>query len=136
MNALTGSERATGHVNAVTGRGRHTSSSALALRPVNANGDPMEPGTWIIDTPGIRSFGLAHVPQETVVEAFADLAPGAADCPKACTHAAQAPECGLEAYVAAGHAGESGPARLESLRKLLLLTPEEGDSEKELGALV
>ena len=125
-----------GHVNAVTGRGRHTSSSALALRPVNANGDPMEPGTWIIDTPGIRSFGLAHVPPETVVEAFVDLAPGAADCPKACTHAAQAPECGLEAYVAAGHAGESGPDRLESLRKLLLLTPEEGDSEKELGALV
>ena len=136
VNALTGSERATGHVNAVTGRGRHTSSSALALRPVNANGDPMEPGTWIIDTPGIRSFGLAHVPPETVVEAFVDLAPGAADCPKACTHAAQAPECGLEAYVAAGHAGQSGPARLESLRKLLLLTPEEGDSEKELGALV
>lgn len=136
VNALTGSERATGHVNAVTGRGRHTSSSALALRPVNANGEPMEPGTWIIDTPGIRSFGLAHVPPETVVEAFVDLAPGAADCPKACTHAAQAPECGLEAYVAAGHAGESGPARLESLRKLLLLTPEEGDSEKELGALV
>jgi GTPase engC len=37
--------------------------------------------------------------------------------------------------VAAGKAGPSGPERLESLRKLLLLTPEEGDSEKELGAL-
>ena len=41
----------------------------------------------------------------------------------------------IEAYVAAGKAGPSGPERLESLRKLLLLTPEEGDSEKELGAL-
>ena len=135
VNALTGSDRATGHVNAVTGRGRHTSSSALALRPVEHDGRPVPAGTWIIDTPGIRSFGLAHVPRETVVDAFVELAPGAADCPKGCTHAAQAPDCGIEAYVAAGKAGPSGPERLESLRKLLLLTPEEGDSEKELGAL-
>ena len=135
VNALTGSDRATGHVNAVTGRGRHTSSSALALRPVERDGRPVPAGTWIIDTPGIRSFGLAHVPRETVVGAFVDLAPGAADCAKGCTHAAQAPDCGIEAYVAAGKAGPSGPERLESLRKLLLLTPEEGDSEKELGAL-
>ena len=82
VNALTGSDRATGHVNAVTGRGRHTSSSALALRPVERDGRPVPAGTWIIDTPGIRSFGLAHVPRETVVDAFVDLAPGAADCPK------------------------------------------------------
>lgn len=135
VNALTGSDRATGHVNAVTGRGRHTSSSALALRPVEHDGRPVPAGTWIIDTPGIRSFGLAHVPRETVVDAFVELAPGAADCPKGCTHAAQAPDCGIEAYVAAGKAGPSGPERLESLRKLLLLTPKEGDSEKELGAL-
>ena len=135
VNALTGSDRATGHVNAVTGRGRHTSSSALALRPVEHDGRPVPAGTWIINTPGIRSFGLAHVPRETVVDAFVELAPGAADCPKGCTHAAQAPDCGIEAYVAAGKAGPSGPERLESLRKLLLLTPEEGDSEKELGAL-
>lgn len=135
VNALTGSDRATGHVNAVTGRGRHTSSSALALRPVEHDGRPVPAGTWIIDTPGIRSFGLAHVPRETVVDAFVELAPGAADCPKGCTHAAQAPDCGIEAYVAAGKASPSGPERLESLRKLLLLTPEEGDSEKELGAL-
>lgn len=135
VNALTGSDRATGHVNAVTGRGRHTSSSALALRPVEHDGRPVPAGTWIIDTPGIRSFGLAHVPRETVVDAFVELAPGAADCPKGCTHAAQAPDCGIEAYVAAGKAGPSGPERLESLRRLLLLTPEEGDSEKELGAL-
>lgn len=64
-----------------------------------------------------------------------DLAPGVIDCPKGCTHALQAPQCGLEAYVASGHAGPSGAERLDSLRKLLLLTPEEGDTEKELGAL-
>ena len=62
VNALTGADRATGHVNAVTGRGRHTSSSALALQPVSTPELHVPPGTWIIDTPGIRSFGLAHVP--------------------------------------------------------------------------
>ena len=59
INELVGtSARATGDVNDVTGRGRHTSSSALAL--------PLKDGGWIIDTPGIRAFGLAHLDQERV----------------------------------------------------------------------
>lgn len=53
-----GAARATGDVNDVTGRGRHTSSSALAL--------PLLGGGWIIDTPGIRAFGLAHLDKERV----------------------------------------------------------------------
>ena len=54
VNALVpGSDRAVGQVNAVTGRGRHTSSSAVALE--------LPGGGWVIDTPGVRSFGLAHV---------------------------------------------------------------------------
>ena len=54
VNALVpDAERATGDVNDVTGRGRHTSTSAVAL--------PLPDGGWIIDTPGIRSFGLAHI---------------------------------------------------------------------------
>jgi peptidoglycan hydrolase-like protein with peptidoglycan-binding domain len=58
--------RATGVVNDVTGRGRHTSSSAVALALPDDDG-------WIIDTPGIRSFGLAHVDVGRVIEAFPDL---------------------------------------------------------------
>ena len=135
VNALTGAQRATGHVNAVTGRGRHTSSSALALQPVSEEIE-IPAGTWIIDTPGIRSFGLAHVPAERIVEAFVELAGGAADCPKGCDHSPEADQCGLSAYVAAGRAGESGEARLESLRKLLQVSGEQGDSEKELGSLL
>lgn len=130
VNALTGAERATGHVNAVTGRGRHTSSSALALQPREG-----APGTWIIDTPGIRSFGLAHVEPENLVAAFMDLAPGSAHCPKGCTHSVTAPDCGLQAYVDAGSAGPAGAERLESLRKLLRVDEVEGDSEKELGII-
>jgi ribosome biogenesis GTPase / thiamine phosphate phosphatase len=113
LNALTGTRRATGHVNAVTGRGRHTSSSALAIPMPGAE------GSWLVDTPGIRSFGLGLVNRDRVVEAFEDLAPALADCPRGCTHAEGEPGCALDAWVAAGHAGESGAQRLASLRRLL-----------------
>lgn len=129
VNALTGAERDTGHVNAVTGRGRHTSSSAVALSP-----DDAATGTWIIDTPGIRSFGLAHIPAENIVGAFTELAPVSAECPRACTHSSTATGCAIADYISAGHAGESGEARLQSLRKLLGVEENlESDSEKELG---
>jgi ribosome biogenesis GTPase len=71
-------------------------------------------GGWVIDTPGVRSFGLAHVSPASVLRAFDDLAPGAENCPRGCSH--DEPECALDAWVAAGHAD---PARLDSLRRLL-----------------
>ncbi|WP_104118101.1 ribosome small subunit-dependent GTPase A [Arthrobacter sp. B1805] len=114
VNALTGSTRATGGVNAVTGRGRHTSSSALALKAADAS-----PGTWIIDTPGIRSFGLAHVDADRILKAFPDLEPGTQRCERGCRHDDVAVDCGLDSFVAEGLAGESGPVRLASLRRLL-----------------
>ena len=107
VNALLpDADRSVGRVNDVTGRGRHTSSSAQALR--------LDDGGWIIDTPGVRSFGLAHVERSRVVSAFADLAAGMDDCPRACSH--DEDECALDAWCAAGHAS---PERLESLRRIL-----------------
>lgn len=129
VNALTGAGRATGGVNAVTGRGRHTSSSAVALRVEEAT-----PGTWIIDTPGVRSFGLAHVDTEAVLNAFEDLVQATVDCPRGCTHLEDSPGCALDDWVAEGKTGAYGAERLASLRKLLG-TREEGTEEaKELGA--
>jgi ribosome biogenesis GTPase len=107
VNALVARQRLTGHVNAVTGRGRHTTTSALALPLPDAAG-------WVIDTPGVRSFGLAHIDPSRVIHAFPDLEPGTAGCPRACSH--DEPDCALDAWVAAGHAE---PARLDSLRRLL-----------------
>ncbi len=101
--------RAIGIVNAVTGRGRHTSTSAVAL--------PLKGGGWVIDTPGVRSFGLAHVDPNRIIDTFPDLAAGTDDCPRSCSH--DEPECGLDAWVASGRAGPSGVSRLESLRRLL-----------------
>ncbi|NKE10064.1 MULTISPECIES: ribosome small subunit-dependent GTPase A [Kocuria] len=129
VNALTGADRATGGVNAVTGRGRHTSSSALALRVPDTG-----PGTWIIDTPGVRSFGLAHVDPDRIVESFDDLGEAIAQCPKGCTHGADAPGCALDAWVEQGKAGAAGAARLESLRRLLGSGRDDELSEKLLGS--
>ena len=130
VNALTGADRATGGVNAVTGRGRHTSSSALALQVEDAS-----PGSWIIDTPGIRSFGLAHVDPDRIVEAFDELGEAIAECPKGCRHTEDSPGCALDGWVARGRAGAAGPARLASLRRLLRAREGSGDApeDKELG---
>lgn len=97
--------RAVGRVNLTTGRGRHTSASAI--------GFPFRDGL-LIDTPGVRSFGLAHVDIDRVVDAFSDLQPGTADCPRGCTH--MEPECALPAYV---RDHDLDPARLASLLRLL-----------------
>ncbi|MFD0889434.1 ribosome small subunit-dependent GTPase A, partial [Streptosporangium algeriense] len=95
VNALVpDANRAVSHVNAVTGRGRHTSTSAVALE--------LPEGGWIIDTPGVRSFGLAHVSVETVLAGFPDLVEGTVTCPKGCSHLGE--ECALDAWVEAGHA--------------------------------
>ncbi|MFJ8585060.1 ribosome small subunit-dependent GTPase A [Streptomyces sp. NPDC093595] len=109
VNALVPEERRrlTGDVNAVTGRGRHTTTSALALPLDGAEG-------WVIDTPGVRSFGLNHVDPSRVINAFPDLVPGTEQCPRSCSH--DEPDCALDTWVAEGHAD---PARLYSLRRLL-----------------
>ena len=116
VNALIpGALRAIGSVNEVTGRGRHTSSSAIALRlPADpaVTGDP----GWVIDTPGVRSFGLSHVTPQRIVAAFDDLAAIVADCPRGCTHTATEPECALDEAV---RAGELSTVRLESFRRML-----------------
>lgn len=80
--------RETGVVSGV-GKGRHTSTQSVAL--------PVKDG-WIIDTPGIRSFGLAHVNADTVVGVFEDLAEAVEDCPRGCTHMGPPadPECALD----------------------------------------
>jgi ribosome biogenesis GTPase len=115
VNALVpDAARATRAVNVVTGRGRHTSSSAVALRLPATEGLP---AGWVTDTPGVRSFGLAHVHPQQLLHAFPDLEPGSEQCPRSCGH--DEPDCGLDQWVASGGAGSSGPARLESLRRLL-----------------
>jgi ribosome biogenesis GTPase / thiamine phosphate phosphatase len=109
INALVpAAHRAIGLVSAI-GKGRHTSSSAIAL-PL-----PDDAG-WVIDTPGLRSFGLAHVTADDLLWAFPDLEDGANQCPPGCEHLSARAGCTLDAWVAAGLAT---PERLAAFRRLL-----------------
>jgi ribosome biogenesis GTPase len=111
VNALIpGADRTIGAVNVVTGRGRHISSSAIALRLPDSN------SSWVIDTPGVRSFGLSHVSRDRIIAAFDDLRTIAESCPRGCQHDEAAPECALDVAVANG---DLSPTRLASFRRML-----------------
>ncbi|SOC48813.1 ribosome biogenesis GTPase [Blastococcus aggregatus] len=99
--------RAVGDVSKI-GKGRHTSSSAVLF--------DLPGGGTVIDTPGIRSFGLAHVTAKDVLSAFDEMADVAADCPPGCGHTAEDPDCALDAWAAAGP-----PERQEQLAALRVL---------------
>ncbi|MBH0025146.1 ribosome small subunit-dependent GTPase A [Salinibacterium sp. SWN248] len=111
VNALVpDANRAVGHVNAVTGRGRHTSSSTISYRV----------GTgWVVDTPGVRSFGLGHIDPSKILSSFTDLAELAEECPRGCTHLPDAPDCAIAEAVAGGALGEVGKLRLDSFQRLI-----------------
>ena len=108
VNALVPcAEQLTAEVNATTGRGRHTTSSAIAL--------PLDGGGWVIDTPGVRTLGLGHVSVTRVLAAFPDLAAATAACPRGCPHTDGAPECGLDR----AQPRVDATGRVESFRRLL-----------------
>jgi ribosome biogenesis GTPase len=95
--------RAIGAVSGV-GKGRHTSTQSVAL--------PLAGEGWVVDTPGIRSFGLAHIAPDDVMLAFSDLADAIGDCPRGCGHMGPPadPECALDALTGAA-AGRVAAAR-------------------------
>ncbi len=115
-----GADRAVGEVSAI-GKGRHTSTTAVAL-PL-----PGDAG-WIIDTPGVRSFGLAHVSPDSLLHGFPDLLPGSVDCLPGCDH--MGADCGLDKLVAAGRAD---PRRLASYRRLLASRTGRDDASPSTG---
>lgn len=113
LNRLTKADRETGDVNDVTGRGRHTSSSAYAV--------PLKDSTknsWLIDTPGIRAFGLSHIDPTRIVAAFDDLLEITNSCMTNCSH--NEADCALNEWMAPnGVAIPERVARVTSLRNLL-----------------
>jgi ribosome biogenesis GTPase len=100
-------DRAVGVVSGV-GKGKHTSTQSVAL--------PLDDSGWVIDTPGIRSFGLAHVTPDDVMQAFSDLAEAIEDCPRGCGHLGPPadPECALDGLVGAA------ADRVSAARRLLI----------------
>ncbi len=107
LNALLGEERArTGAVRSSDARGRHTTTHRELHR--------LPGGGLLIDTPGIRSLGVAGA-DDGLAPAFADVADLAADCRFAdCRHDGE-PGCAVQAAIATG---QLSPERMASHRKL------------------
>ena len=105
LKALLGFDVATGAVSEGNGRGAHTTRGSTLYDA----GD----GTRIIDTPGVRAFGLSEVDHDEREDAFPEIA--ALECRfRNCAHAGE-PGCGLPDALEDGRVTE---ARLDAWRRL------------------
>lgn len=85
---------AVGEVNPVSGRGTHTTTAAVRFE--------LPRGGALIDTAGVREFGLFKIPARDLTWLFPDLAKAAAKCRfPDCSHTHE-PGCAVEAAVEAG----------------------------------
>lgn len=91
--------------------GRHTTThSTLYALPATLGAG------WIVDSPGLKAFGLAHLDPDAIVDAFAEFRACSGHCRfRDCRHDAE-PDCAFRAAVAAGRAA---PFRLQLLRTLV-----------------
>lgn len=107
VERLTGKLRRTAPVIVSTRKGAHMTSQA-ELIPLMGNG-------WVVDTPGIRSFGIWDVPQQELQHYFPDIAAIATDCRfENCSHNHE-PGCAVKAAI---QAGTLAARRLDSLLQL------------------
>ena len=104
-------DRAVGAVSAI-GKGRHTSSSAVALRLPGRRGAKGDPGS-IIDTPGCAASGWPTSPPTACCTASRTWWRAARGAPN-CDHSSV--DCALDTWVADGHADAR---RFASYRRLL-----------------
>ncbi len=108
-----------GEVNAKTGKGRHTTTASTLLRL-----DPGPPATEVIDTPGVRTFGL---PPGLDARWLASLFPEWRDRPACrfadCAHQGE-PGCTLVPLTRQGAAGEERYRSYRALHDELSGAPE------------
>ncbi len=112
LNALApGAAASTSEISEALAAGRHTTthSTLYPLGPALADG-------WLVDSPGMKAFGLAHVAPEAIPEAFVEFRPVLGQCRfRDCRHDRE-PDCALRALV---ECGAAAPHRLALLRTLL-----------------
>ncbi|MGE3850659.1 MAG: ribosome small subunit-dependent GTPase A [Planctomycetota bacterium] len=105
LNAVQpGLELRVSDVNRKTGRGRHTTTAVQLL--------PLAVGGWVVDTPGIREFGLHELRPQDAWKYFPEIEAAAAHCEFAdCSHTGKERGC---AVVAAMEDGEISDRRYDS----------------------
>lgn len=103
---LTGEQQRIGTVD-IDGKGRHTTTSRSMF--------PLPGGKWLVDTPGMREFGLADVGQQALAQTFEDIIALEQECKFSdCSHEHE-PGCAVAKAV---RAGDLAPQRLASFEKL------------------
>lgn len=109
INALVPGARArVGEVSDSLHAGRHTTSETTLYE--------IDPNAWIIDSPGMKEFGLAHLSPAAIMDGFVDLRGFAGQCRfRNCRHGAE-PGCAVQEAVARG---EVKPWRVALLQSLL-----------------
>ncbi|HEY9036946.1 MAG TPA: small ribosomal subunit biogenesis GTPase RsgA [Pseudomonadales bacterium] len=109
LNALLGSDAARiGALSEGTEKGRHTTSMTELFH--------LPGGGQLIDSPGIREFGLGHITPAQLLDGFIEFAPYLGHCRfRDCSHTVE-PGC---AILEAEAAGRLMPERLESYRMIL-----------------
>lgn len=119
LNALVpGLELLEGEVNEKTGKGRHTTTAAVLVRP--------EPGFELIDTPGVRAFAPWGIGARDLDQAYREFRPFLGACRFGdCRHRGE-PGC---AVADAAESALIAPRRYASYRRLL----EELEAEDEQG---
>jgi ribosome biogenesis GTPase / thiamine phosphate phosphatase len=101
-----------GQVNPKTGKGRHTTSAAWLLAPA--------PGLELVDTPGVRAFGLWGIGAADLDHAYPEFRPHLSGCRFAdCSHAGE-PGCAVGAAVADGGIAALRYASFLKLRRELI----------------
>lgn len=94
-----------GVVSEHSGEGRHTTTQATLLR--------LDEQTWVVDTPGIREFGLSGLTRPQLIAHFPEIAEAATACRfRNCTHRDE-PDCAVRAAIASG---VIAPSRAHSYR--------------------
>ena len=92
--------------------GRHTTSQSTLYPLAETDG-----GGWIVDSPGLKMFGLAHVDPERIAEAFPEIRPLLGHCRfRDCRHDRE-PGCAIWQAV---DEGKVAPHRVALLQKLVL----------------
>jgi len=109
INALSpGAAARVGAVSSALRAGRHTTSAATLYRLPGARG-------FIVDSPGMKVFGLAHCAPEAIARGFVELRDLAPRCRFGdCRHDRE-PGCAVQAAVAQGRVAPQRVALLQSL---------------------
>jgi ribosome biogenesis GTPase len=91
--------------------GRHTTTSTTLYSLPQLGAE-----TWIVDSPGMKVFGLAHETRDTLAHAFVELRDLVSHCRfRDCRHDRE-PGCEVQAAVADGRVA---PQRAQLLRTLV-----------------